>query len=284
MAKVIRLKSDILLFSSQCLKQGKKIGFVPTMGCLHEGHLSLMRASKKENDITVVSIFVNPTQFGPHEDFKKYPRDFDRDLKLLNQEKVDAIFYPSTQEIYGQRTQERTSIRIPESLIQCLCGKYRPGHFEGVAQIVSILFHLVSPQRAYFGQKDYQQTVIVRRLVADRHFPIAIRVMPTIREKDGLAMSSRNIFLTKKQRKSAPLLYQALLFGKKCYKDGERNSRIIERKVKDLINQNKNIRLQYVQIRDAETLQKIKRINRKAVLAVAAYGGKTRLIDNILLC
>lgn len=283
MTQIIHHKADMNLLASQYLQQGKKIGFVPTMGYLHEGHLSLMRGSKKENDITVVSIFVNPTQFSPHEDFTKYPRDFKHDLKLLNQEKADVLFYPSIQEIYGKRTQERTNIRIPESLTQCLCGKYRPGHFEGVAHVVSILFHLISPTRAYFGQKDYQQTVIVRRLVADLHFPIEIRVMPTVREKDGLAMSSRNIFLTKQQRKSAPLIYQVLLFGKKCYKDGERNSRIIEKKIKDLIHQNKNIKVEYLEIRDAETLQTITRINNKAVLAVAAYVGKTRLIDNILL-
>ncbi|MBI2464114.1 pantoate--beta-alanine ligase [Candidatus Peregrinibacteria bacterium] len=308
---VDEMKKNARLF----LRHGKTIGFVPTMGFLHEGHMSLVRAARKENDIVVVSIFVNPTQFGPNEDYSKYPRDFERDKSLLEKEKVDILFHPSVEEMYdsseyweflkeSQREKrlilndfmqlekiqyakimplQKIKVEVPKELANILCGKYRPAHFQGVAKVVTKLFHIIQPDCAYFGQKDFQQAIIVDRLINDLNFSIKLRIMPTVRESDGLAMSSRNIFLTKKQRKDAAILYKALIFAKNLFDNGERNSRIIERKVKNLISQNRDVQLQYTEIRDFLALKRIENIEKNAIIVLAANVGKTRLIDNIYL-
>lgn len=304
MISIIEKVEGMQMMAKSYILHGKTIGFVATMGFLHEGHMSLVRAARKENDIVVVSIFVNPTQFGPNEDYSKYPCDFERDKRFLEKEKVDIIFHPSVEEMYGssrkksryrsakalKKISENDSIllptlkiEVPKQLANILCGKYRLGHFQGVAEVVTKLFHIVQPDRAYFGQKDYQQTIIIDRLIKDLNFPIKLRIMPTVRESDGLAMSSRNIFLTKKQRKDAVLIYKALIFAKKLFHDGERNSRIIERKVGNLISQNKNIKLQYAEIRDFYTLERMENIKTNTFMAIAAHLGETRLIDNICL-
>ncbi len=259
----------------------KTIGFVPTMGALHEGHLSLVRAAKKECGFTAVSIFVNPIQFGPKEDLKKYPRDFNEDEQLLGREKVDLIFYPSIESMYTKDF----SVYVEEtSLSRYLCGKSRPGHFRGVCTVVTKLFNIVSPDAAYFGRKDYQQAQIIKRMVKDLNFSLKIRVMPLIREKDGLAMSSRNAYLSPEERKKALCLYHSLKLASKMVKDGERSSNTIIRGMKRLIRgEASRARIDYVSIVDTETLKDIKKIEGRALAAVAVYIGKTRLIDNMFL-
>ncbi|MBI5754801.1 pantoate--beta-alanine ligase [Candidatus Peregrinibacteria bacterium] len=289
--RMIRTRSEMERLSKTIKAAGKTIGFVPTMGFLHEGHMSLVRAARQENDVCVVSIFVNPTQFGPSEDFDSYPRDFQKDKKMLAEEKVDVVFCPTVKEMYPNVTLSQTPPDIipPKNLTACLCGAFRPTHFQGVAQVVDIFFHRVKPDRAYFGQKDFQQTVIIKWLARKAHLNIDIRVLPTIRESDGLAMSSRNVYLKPKERKRVIILFQALQLAKELYENGERNPQRIERKISNLISQNfltsrnQEMKLQYAEIRDAETLQSIHEIKHPAVVAVAAIIGKTRLIDNIVL-
>ena len=262
-----------------------QIGFVPTMGFLHEGHLSLVRVAREENDIVIVSIFVNPTQFGENEDLADYPRDFERDCKLLEAEKVDYVFYPTVKEMYpedGRRKMEDRRWKTG-NLTNCLCGLVRPTHFAGVAQVVARLFDIVQPTRAYFGQKDFQQSVIVRKLVRDLNFPLEIRVLPIVREPDGLAMSSRNINLEASERKAATILSRALKLAEDLFVKGERETVILETKVAEMVAREPLVQLEYAEVRDAEDLSKIERIEKSVVLAVAVRVGKTRLIDNVLL-
>ena len=260
-------------------RQGKKIGFVPTMGYLHEGHLSLIRCSKKENDITVVSIFVNPLQFGANEDFGRYPRDFERDKSLCEKENVDFIFYPNYEEMYPEGFQ--TYVEVVE-LSKGLCGDFRAGHFKGVATVVAKLFNIVCPDNAYFGKKDFQQLKVIQRMIEDLNFPIKVVGCPVVREPDGLAMSSRNKYLSDEERGSALYISKALFEAKKMFEDGITDANLIKERVKQIISQAKHLKeIQYVEIIDSNTLKPVDDVKKSDVLAVAAFIGNTRLIDNI---
>lgn len=276
--KLITSPSEIRDLARKLNQDCKKIGFVPTMGFLHEGHRSLVQTAREENDIVIVSIFVNPTQFGPQEDFAKYPRDLVRDQALL-EPLTDYLFYPEVDRIYSP--DEKISFRVKD-LTECLCGPFRPGHFEGVIQVLTKFFHLIQPSKVYLGQKDYQQTVIVRQAVRDFLFDLEVVVCPTVREKDGLAMSSRNVYLSTEEREKAIFLYQSLHRGIELLKRGERNTEAIIQKVRTFLEQKGMNRIDYIDLRDASTLEKRSNIEGLIVLAGALYVGTTRLIDNIL--
>jgi len=267
-------------FSCSRRKTNKVIGFVPTMGALHKGHISLIREAKKECNFLVVSIFINPIQFNLKGDYKCYPRNFIKDKKLLEKEGVDLIFMPKEETMYPL---EASSYAYEDNLSRVLCGKSRLGHFEGVCTVLIKLFNIISPNIAYFGQKDYQQTLIVKRLVKDFNFPIKIRVLPTVREKDMLAMSSRNTHLKGQARESSHCLYQALILAKKLIKLGERSPKKIINHIKRLVKSTKLARIDYVEIVDSDNLKQIKKIKGKILIALAVYIKKVRLIDNIIL-
>lgn len=258
--------------------KGKTIGFVPTMGYLHEGHLSLMRQSKRENDISVISIFVNPIQFGPKEDFGKYPRDFKRDEKLAKLTGVDIIFYPSIEQMYP--TGYLSYVEV-EKLSNFLCGVSRPGHFRGVTTVVTKLFNIVQPDIAYFGQKDAQQVRIIQKMTQDLNMPIKVKVMSIVRESDGLAMSSRNMYLSSQERKDALILNRALKEARRLIKTGVRDSRTIISTLNYLISTNKTAKIEYIKIVDPQTLTEVKKIEKSVLIVLAVWIGKTRLIDNL---
>jgi pantoate--beta-alanine ligase len=260
-------------------KKGKTIGFVPTMGAFHDGHLSLIKKCRQENDIVVVSIFVNPTQFGPKEDFSTYPRNKMRDCRLANEYGCDIVFYPSVATMYPE--DRMTMIEVP-NVSEGLCGAKRPGHFRGVATIVAKLFHIVTPDTAYFGQKDFQQVAVIRKMTADLNFPITIKTVPTFRETDGLAMSSRNVNLSANHRKEAAVLYQALTHAKDKIFAGEMHSSAIRSLIRSQINRTSGV-IDYIECRDAKTLKPVKKFHGKCVIALAVFFGKVRLIDNIVL-
>jgi len=250
------------------------------MGALHQGHLRLIRQARKENKVVVVSVFVNPTQFGRGEDFKKYPRDLKRDARLCIKEGVDMIFYPSAKEMYPNNY--RTYITV-EELSDVLCGKFRPGHFKGVATVVAKLFNIVQPDIAYFGQKDAQQAIIIKKMVEDLNMPVRIKVMPTLRENNGLALSSRNAYLNKEERKQAHTLYQALNLARHLIRQGNINSSDIARKMRQLIAKKKSARIQYVSIVNLKNLKPTDKIKDRVLIALAVFIGKTRMIDNIIV-
>ncbi|MFN3532859.1 MAG: pantoate--beta-alanine ligase [Candidatus Brocadia sp.] len=256
------------------------IGFVPTMGALHEGHLSLIRQAKQENDIVVVSIFVNPLQFGKNEDFNHYPRTFDNDCKLLSREGVDIVFNPDTAEMYPKGF--CTSV-IPGHLENTLCGKSRPGHFRGVAVVVLKLFNLVKPDIAYFGQKDFQQTVIIKRVVSDLNVDITIKVLPTIRDQEGLALSSRNAYLSEAEKKDALCLYKALTKAQSMVNAGIQSTEKIVREMEKIIHATKSATIDYISIVSPENLEEVSMVRSGDVAALAVRIGKTRLIDNMIL-
>ena len=257
------------------------IGFVPTMGALHEGHLALVREARQMCDVVVVSIFVNPKQFGKGEDFDKYPRDLTADTGRLTDYNVDYIFTPTTEEIYPPNFS--TSVFV-EGLTETMEGAIRPGHFRGVATVVSILFNTVRPDFAFFGQKDAQQIAVIKKMVRDLAFETEIVVVPTVRETDGLAMSSRNVYLGEDERKAAPIIYQALRIAKLSFKEGERNAAQLAELVRKRIAAEPLITLEYVAVVDNETLQTLDDITDETVLiAAAARFGNTRLIDNVIL-
>jgi pantoate--beta-alanine ligase len=266
----------------------QQVGFVPTMGYLHEGHLSLFKQARTENEIVIGSIFVNPTQFGPHEDLARYPRDLERDLCLLEAIGVDAVFVPAVAEMYPQGF---TTYVVPAGpLAEQAEGATRPGHFRGVATVVLKLFQMVRPHRAYFGQKDAQQVAVIQRMVADLNVPVQLRIMPTVREADGLAMSSRNSYLEPVMRSAAGLLYRALQVGKARFEaqmltkaDSAEEVRQVERSMREVIAQEPMIRLDYAEARDASSFLPLATLQPPALLLIAAYIGKTRLIDNFLL-
>jgi len=262
------------------LRKEKTIGFVPTMGYLHEGHLSLVKRSKKENDVTVVSIFVNPTQFGPNEDYTSYPRDLNRDLALLEGEGVDFVFAPEVEEMYPR---DYSTYVNEESLSRHLCGRSRPGHFKGVCTIVTKLFNVVKPHRAYFGQKDAQQFRVIRRMVRDLNMDVEVVECPIVREPDGLAMSSRNVYLSNQERSQAVALSKALNLAENLYRSGERNASRIVEKIKDYLSSFDKLKIDYVEIVDEESLEPLTQINKKAIVALAVWVGKARLIDNTIL-
>ena len=278
--QIIKTIKDMQPLSKKLRSEGKTIGFVPTMGALHEGHLSLVRRSKVENDITVVSIFVNPAQFGPTEDFKKYPRDNEGDLSKLSTHRADAVFLPDDKELYPEGFS--TSVNIG-SIGEVLCGASRPGHFNGVATVVAKLFNIVMPHKAYFGQKDFQQTLVIKKLVKELNFNIDIVVCPTIREPDGLAMSSRNSYLNKKERKAAVVLYRALQHGKNLIEQGNKDSASIKKAIKNIIKTEPMVITDYIAIVDPLTLDETDKIKTPAAVCLAVKIGTTRLIDNVLV-
>ncbi len=262
-------------------RQGtKRLGLVPTMGALHEGHLSLVREAKAKSDAVAVSIFVNPTQFGPKEDFGKYPRTFERDCDLLRQEGVDLLFAPSPEEMYPPGA--TTWVHV-EGLSDKLCGRSRPGHFRGVTTVVSQLFHIVEPDLALFGQKDAAQLAIIRRMVRDLHMPVEIVACPIVREPDGLAMSSRNAYLDPQQRKSALVLHRSLERARQMVARGTRDSTELIAAAKEIFREEPSVRLDYFELVDPNNLEPLAKLDKSALVAVAAFVGATRLIDNIIL-
>lgn len=259
-------------------RSGVTVGFVPTMGYLHEGHLSLMRKSVEECGFTVVSIFVNPTQFGPGEDYDRYPRDLERDLSMCESIGVDLVFAPGVSEMYEPDACTRVTV---SGLTQNLCGRSRPGHFDGVTTVVCKLFNMVRPDRAYFGQKDAQQVAVVRRMVRDLNIPVEVREMPTVREPDGLAMSSRNVYLSPDQRRAALSLHRSLRTAADMIEKGERSAAKIRERMIDIILSSGLAELDYVEIVDADSLRNIDTLKGEVLIAVAVKFGQTRLIDNI---
>jgi pantoate--beta-alanine ligase len=262
------------------MRQDRRVGLVPTMGALHEGHLSLVRAARAQSESVVVSIFVNPLQFGPNEDLAKYPRTFDRDCELLEREGVDIVFAPSVDDIYPKSAVTYVTV---EGMSEKLCGRSRPGHFRGVTTIVAKLFHIVEPELAFFGQKDAAQCAIIRRMVRDLNFPVGIVIGPIVREPDGLAMSSRNAYLSPQERRSALVLYRALCEVKNCFDKGERAAAKLVEAVKQVLSQEPGARMDYLEIVNPDTLDPVPDIQTETLAAVAAFVGGTRLIDNIVL-
>ncbi len=261
-------------------RAGKKIGFVPTMGALHIGHISLIKAAKKKCDFVVVSIFVNPTQFGPGEDYNKYPRPIKEDLKICRKAGVDAVFAPSVEQMYPSRNLARVDV---EKITAPLCGKSRPGHFRGVATVCTKLFNIVIPDVAFFGQKDAQQVAVIQRMVMDLNLPLKIIVCPTVREPDGLAVSSRNQYLNSQDRLDAVYVYKSLQKCREVFESGITESDKIIAEMKKILQQKSSIEIEYISIVNAKTLEDIDRIDGNALVAVAVRLGQTRLIDNILL-
>ncbi|MDQ1001745.1 pantoate--beta-alanine ligase [Neobacillus niacini] len=260
--------------------QSKSIGFVPTMGFLHEGHLTLLKRAREENNIVVLSIFVNPLQFGPTEDFSTYPRDFDRDQSLADCEGVDLLFYPSVEEMYHHSSSVRVTV---QERTDVLCGKSRPGHFDGVATVLTKLFNIVMPTRAYFGIKDAQQVAVVEGLISDFNFPIELIPVDIVREEDGLAKSSRNVNLLPEERSEAVVLYKSLTAAKKAIEEGERNPQTIKDQVSDMIRSETHGQIDYVEIYTYPQLKEIQNLEGTCIIALAVKFSKVRLIDNIIL-
>jgi len=260
--------------------EGKTIGLVPTMGYLHEGHLSLIREARSDCDVVVVSIFVNPTQFGPNEDLDSYPRDFEGDEAKCRAEGADAVFYPPVEEMYPEGYGTYVNV---EGLGEILCGASRPTHFRGVATVCAKLFNCAKPHRAYFGEKDYQQLMVIKKMAADLNLDLEIIGLPTVRESDGLAMSSRNKYLTPEERRRAVALFSSLVTAKKSLEYGETDPRKIEKIVREKLKDAEPCEVDYVEVRDARTLADIDRIDGPVVVATAVKIGSARLIDNMVL-
>ena len=275
--KTIENISRMSTFVKMMRKEGKSIGFVPTMGYLHEGHLSLVKAARKHTDVVVMSIFINPIQFGPGEDFKKYPRNLKHDEEMAREAGVDVIFYPSLEDMYPGGYATYVTV---EELTRNLCGESRPDHFSGVATVVTKLFNIVKPEVVYFGQKDIQQALMIKKMVADLNMDIDVKMMPIVREADGLAMSSRNIYLSDGERKDAAVVHQALKYAEALIKNGERDARKIIKAVEDMIKTRQSARIEYVKVVDTKKLEDMKTISGTAVVAAAVFFGNTRLIDN----
>jgi pantoate--beta-alanine ligase len=257
-----------------------RVGLVPTMGYLHEGHLSLVRRAREECTHVIVSIFVNPTQFGPKEDLSKYPRDLDRDLSLLEPLGVDLVWMPTAEVMYPTGYQTWVDV---EAITRPLEGAMRPGHFRGVTTVVAKLFNAVQPDKAYFGQKDAQQAAVIRQMTRDLNFPLEVVVCPIVREPDGLAMSSRNVYLDPEQRKAAIVLSRSLRAAKEAYESGEREADKLRGKMNEVLTSEPLAQVQYVSCADYDTLEELDTVTGKALLSMAVYVGKTRLIDNIVL-
>ena len=270
------------IFEIRTLRQklSGTVGFVPTMGYLHEGHLALVKQARADDSTVIVSIYVNPAQFGPREDFGSYPRELNRDLELLRGEGVDIVFVPSDDEMYPPEFGSWVDV---EKVTERLEGASRPGHFRGVATVVAKLFNIVQPSRTYFGQKDAQQVVVIKRMVADLNMGIDIVVVPTVRESDGLAMSSRNIYLSPGERQAATILFKALTLARQLSQGGEKDAGKIRRQMTSLIEKEPLAQIDYVSIADAETLEELNLIDRPALASLAVRIGKTRLIDNVIL-
>ena len=278
--KLISTINEVRQFSRQARASGNALGLVPTMGALHEGHLSLVRAARRNCQSVVVSIFVNPTQFGPTEDLGRYPRDLASDCALLQQGGVDCVFSPSVEEMYPGPAVTWVTV---EGMSERLCGRSRPGHFRGVTTVVAKLFHLVKPDVAFFGQKDAAQAAIIRRMVRDLNFPVRIEVMPIVREPDGLALSSRNVYLSRQERQSALVLYRSLKRVESDFRHGERRSDQLIAAATEEFAREPAVRLDYFEIVDPDSLEPVRTVNRRSLAALAAFVGNTRLIDNIFL-
>ena len=278
--QIIEHIQEMQRWSESQRQQRERVAFVPTMGFLHEGHLSLVRDGKNRGDRLVVSVFVNPAQFSPSEDFAAYPRDFERDRRLLEKENVDVLFHPSIQEIYPEDCQSHVNV---DDLSLLLCGAHRPGHFQGVATVVAKLFNIVRPHVAVFGEKDYQQLQLIRRLVRDLNYDIDIVGHPIVREADGLAMSSRNFYLSPEERQAALCLSRSLRKAACMVQRGETRERVITGAVRAAIEKEPLARVEYVTLCDSATLRPVEQIQESALLALAVRIGKTRLIDNQIL-
>jgi len=275
----MRIAKTVLEMRAARAALSEPVGLVPTMGVLHDGHLSLVRMARNENPSTVVSIFVNPTQFAPTEDLESYPRDLDRDLLLLEQEGVDVVFTPETDSVYA--SDHATWVDV-EGITDRLEGAARPGHFRGVATVVVKLLNIVAPQRAYFGQKDAQQAVVLRHLIRDLDFPVEARIAATVREPDGLAMSSRNAYLSPEERRAATALHRSLQLAKRLWNKGERSSEKLRSAMTELLSAEPLLQPEYISIADPETLEELEAVDRRALVSLAVRIGRTRLIDNIL--
>ena len=278
--KILRTNAEMARWRNQCYRKGQTVGFVPTMGYLHQGHLALVKEALRRADRVVVSIFVNPTQFSPGEDLDKYPRDFGRDLDLCRELGVDVIFAPEVEEMYPSGFQTRVLV---DHLSQNLCGRYRRDFFSGVTLVVTKLFCAVRPHLAVFGEKDFQQSVVVKRLSKDLNLGVEIIPHPTVRESDGLAMSSRNTYLSKDERQSALALYRSLLAARELVQEGERRVEVLIDRTKAIIEAEAHCKIQYVQVVDEDTMVDIVEVTPKAVMAMAVFVGKARLIDNMRL-
>jgi pantoate--beta-alanine ligase len=261
-------------------REGKIIGLVPTMGYLHEGHLSLVRIAKRKSDVLVVSVFVNPTQFGPKEDFGRYPRDYQKDRLLLEKEECDYIFVPRLKDIYPENYSTYVNV---EDITRNLEGEKRPGHFRGVTTIVAKLFNIVQPDISVFGQKDAQQAVVLKKMTDDLNFGVRVIIGPTIREKDGLALSSRNNYLSEEERKQSPILFQSLQEAKGLINKGERNPNKVMARMRNMISKQPLAKLEYIAVTDTKKLKPLRKIKGEILISLAARFGKARLIDNVKL-
>ncbi|NQT46615.1 MAG: pantoate--beta-alanine ligase [Candidatus Omnitrophica bacterium] len=277
--KIYRKTRDVSAFVKSVKAKGKRIGFIPTMGYLHEGHLSLMRRARQETDVVVISIFVNPKQFGPKEDYRRYPRNIKKDERLARLSGVDLIFYPSVSQVYPKGYLTHIDV---EGVTEGLCGVFRPGHFRGVATVCCKLFNIVRPEIAYFGWKDAQQAIMIKRMVKDLNMDLAIKALPIVREADGLAMSSRNKRLSSRQRKDAAVLYKALSIARRLIREGQKSPVAITSKMGRMIKAKKGTRIDYISIVD-EGLAGVKRVKKGNMIALAVWFGKTRLIDNVIV-
>lgn len=278
---LVQTKKELYATYDKYTRKGKTLGFVPTMGALHSGHLSLIKKAKAENDLVVVSIFVNPTQFAPNEDFEQYPRDIQRDYALAKEAGADIVYHPSADEIYIPNSS--TAVEVTGDVTSILEAATRPTHFSGVTRVVTILFNIIQADNAYFGQKDAQQAIIIQKMVRDLHMPIQIHVCPIIREEDGLAMSSRNIYLTPAQRKQATILSISLQKAKQAFNNGERTVATLRQLIIDEITTAPLATIDYVEIKDAYDLHTIETIDKRAIIVMTVYFGKTRLLDNLIL-
>ncbi|WP_108671151.1 pantoate--beta-alanine ligase [Peribacillus acanthi] len=276
---IITNASDMQKTMQKYKSEGKSIGFVPTMGYLHEGHKSLLQEARKRHDIVALSIFVNPLQFGPNEDFDTYPRDLKRDETIASEMGVDVIFYPTVQEMYGEEL--TVSVKVTNRT-DALCGRKRPGHFDGVATVLTKLFNIVLPDEAFFGLKDAQQVAIVQGMVEDFNFPVKIVPVTTVREEDGLAKSSRNVYLLEEERKQAPQLYQSLLLAKESIEEGVTNSSSVVSLIESHIKETTNGIIDYVEVYSYPQLKTVEQLSGKIIIALAVKFSKARLIDNII--
>jgi pantoate--beta-alanine ligase len=278
--KIARTIQEVREWRRGARRSEKRLGFVPTMGALHEGHLSLVRAARETCDVVAASIFVNPTQFGPNEDLEKYPRSFERDCGMLEREKVDLVFAPSVEEMYPAGAVTWVEV---EGLSEKLDGRSRPGHFRGVTTVVAKLFHVIGPNVAFFGQKDAAQVAVIRKMVRDLNFAVEIVACPIVREADGLAMSSRNAYLDEEQRREALVLHRSLLRVKEMWNAGEKDTAKLIARGSEEIGKEKSVRLDYFEVVDRNSLEALAMAATGALVAVAAYVGTTRLIDNVVL-
>ncbi len=278
--RIITSPPEIRDYCRSARSRGEIIGFVPTMGFLHEGHLSLMRQARSESDLCVISVFVNPTQFGPREDYKTYPRDLNRDSEMAAGVGVDVIFAPAPEDMYPHGY--GTFVEV-EGITEKMCGASRPGHFRGVTTVVAKLFNLVQPHRAYFGQKDAQQVVVIKRMAADLNFDVEVIIMPTVREEDGLAMSSRNRYLSPAERQAALVLIRSLNMAEDVVKGGQSDAAEISRRMRGMIEAEPLARIDYISVVDANTLEDLDLVQGEVLIALGVFIGKTRLVDNIVL-